>query len=236
MMSEPFYGTSNWSSRRHVRKLLSESMRQISHESEQLQQMQPVITDTVSHDVAQSSEACARSCSMPMEVHSCRNESDCSTGCNDASSSCHTELEDVIEVASTASTIAQDLSGWALKHNVSHSAVKDLLAILRKNHPGLPVDPRTLLNTPQNLICRKLADGGEYFNFGISSGPQHFDLHSPIKLQFNFDGLPLFESSGKELWPIMGLVKGTLCERFVVGLYCGVGKPVFGRIRERVCV
>lgn len=42
------------------------------------------------------------------------------------------------------------------------------------------------------------------------------------------DGLPLFQSSSKEFWPILGLVtnvKSVKSSIFSIGVYCGKGKP-----------
>lgn len=45
-----------------------------------------------------------------------------------------------------------------------------------------------------------------------------------LELSINIDGLPLFHSSKKQFWPILGLVKN-VCEPFVIGIYCEKSKP-----------
>lgn len=47
---------------------------------------------------------------------------------------------------------SENIRLWALKHNVTHCALRDLLSLLRtyKDFENLPKDPRTLLNTPTN--------------------------------------------------------------------------------------
>lgn len=41
-------------------------------------------------------------------------------------------------------TISEVLSKWALKHNITHIALNDLLKNLNQFHPDLPLDARTL--------------------------------------------------------------------------------------------
>lgn len=45
-------------------------------------------------------------------------------------------------------------------------------------------------------------------------------------MSFNIDGLPLFSSSQVQLWPIIGLIKNHNFEPFVIGIFCGTGKPM----------
>lgn len=54
------------------------------------------------------------------------------------------------------------LRDWAISHQISHSAIKGLLKILRSQYdPQLPSDPRTLCETPTNLSYQtKKISGG----------------------------------------------------------------------------
>uniref|UniRef100_A0A6P7GIG5 Uncharacterized protein LOC114339293 n=1 Tax=Diabrotica virgifera virgifera TaxID=50390 RepID=A0A6P7GIG5_DIAVI len=45
-----------------------------------------------------------------------------------------------------------------------------------------------------------------------------------LELSVNIDGLLLFNSSGKQFWPILGLIKN-ICSPFVIGIFCGTSKP-----------
>ena len=48
---------------------------------------------------------------------------------------------------------------------------------------------------------------------------------NPLHLQFNIDGVPLFKSSNKALWPILFTIKQcSLQEPMAVGIYCGDSK------------
>ncbi|CAH1102780.1 unnamed protein product [Psylliodes chrysocephalus] len=129
------------------------------------------------------------------------------------------------------------LRKWALKNKVSHVAVRDLLHILTPLHPQLPLDPRSLLDTPvTNLSNYKKFNNGEYCYFGIENFLQKSDVIntipkdvSDIKISFNIDGLPLFHSSSLQFWPILGLIKlkndQVKFDPFVIGIYCGKSKP-----------
>jgi len=131
--------------------------------------------------------------------------------------------------ADDTTPINTKIAEWYCCHNITHEALADLLGILRPYHPGLPVDPRTLVKTPRSYVLRNFAHGGSYYHFGIASGIKALyssvNLPENLKLQFNFDGLPLFKSSACELWPILCRVKDMFVEPFVVGLYCGIKKP-----------
>lgn len=59
------------------------------------------------------------------------------------------------------------MAKWALKHNITHSALNDLLSGF-KNHgfQMLPQDARTLLQTPKK-VSTKVVEPGNYCHFGI---------------------------------------------------------------------
>jgi hypothetical protein len=46
-----------------------------------------------------------------------------------------------------------ELRNWALRHNITHTALRDLLQLQHQwlPHDNFPVDPRTLLRTPRNV-------------------------------------------------------------------------------------
>ena len=130
-------------------------------------------------------------------------------------------------------SLRDELAGWALQFNVPQVAVNTLLQILHQYHSDLPLDSRSLLSTPRSTMITKLPGGGEYIHFGLKRGIEEminssdlasFDGH--LKLQFNVDGLPLFKSSGKCIWPILCMIsQSSLKEPFVVGIFCGISKP-----------
>lgn len=121
---------------------------------------------------------------------------------------------------------------WASTFSVSLVAVTALLGILRVFHPDLPKDARTVLRTQGQINTIKM-DGGEYHHFGLAKGlvSRLKSLILPaklndLKLQFNIDGLPLFKSSKLQFWPILAIANVDYTKSpFLVGLYCGLGKP-----------
>lgn len=50
------------------------------------------------------------------------------------------------------------------------------------------------------------------------------DRHA-FKLQLNFDGLPLWKSTGTQFWPILGMLQGYTKKPVLIGLFCGTSKP-----------
>lgn len=104
-----------------------------------------------------------------------------------------------------------------------------MLVILCHYHTYLPKDARTLLKTPKVYEVLNVA-GGSYYHFGIEnwvmSIASGIEDVTEVSLQVNIDGLPLFKSSGAQLWPILGrLVKPVMSKPFVIGLYSGDQKP-----------
>jgi hypothetical protein len=127
--------------------------------------------------------------------------------------------------------VPKQLSSWSIEYNATHSSINALLKIFKPHIPTLPSDARTLLRTPRQVKVTK-CDNGEYLHCGLAKQLKSL-LKScsladgqEIEVQFNIDGLPLFKSSKKELWPILCRIrKPGFVEPFVVGIFCGEGKP-----------
>ena len=97
----------------------------------------------------------------------------------------------------------EKLSAWGITFNVSNTSYASLLDILRNEHPDAPEDSRTLRSIPKSIKLKSVA-GGEYFHFGLKKGiifklmlinqhqPEEFRRLKQLSLQFNVDGLPLF--------------------------------------------
>ncbi|KAL2103176.1 hypothetical protein ACEWY4_000044 [Coilia grayii] len=155
-------------------------------------------------------------------------ESDSSGTSSEGDSDSHTVRDPFEETG-----LSQKLKQWAATFSVPLVAVTALLAILRTSHPELPKDARTLLGTKPTVPLQTVGGGGEYFHFGLAKGilSKLSTIHLPdsiqtIRVQFNIDGLPVFKSSKLQFWPILSL---TDCDYtrtpFVVGIFCGSGKP-----------
>ncbi|EFN89265.1 hypothetical protein EAI_04508, partial [Harpegnathos saltator] len=58
---------------------------------------------------------------------------------------------------------------WAISHNISHSALRDLLQLLRSEaNICVPQDPRTLLHIPRHIFS-KLIGSGTHSHIGVQS-------------------------------------------------------------------
>lgn len=151
-----------------------------------------------------------------------------------------------LEIEPIGFPIDIELREWTVRHNIKHSALRDLLSILNKTHSfSLPIDPRTLMKTPRKLNI-SVVSGGDFYYFGIVS---HLVIHVKYGLQqtaktaiyntlradssnpiisitVGIDGIPISKSSNKQFWPILGIVDQS-CDRtpFVIALYYAEHKP-----------
>ncbi|OXA45147.1 hypothetical protein Fcan01_20218 [Folsomia candida] len=136
-----------------------------------------------------------------------------------------------IIVQSDNFTVLESIRTWSLHHNVTRSALADLLKILQPHScfNNFPLDPRTLLGTPKLTGITSIGTG-QFHYFGIQRGllinlPKISTLLGEcICLQFNVDGIPIFKSSSLQFWPILAHVVGSNCI-FAVAIYAGVSKP-----------
>lgn len=134
------------------------------------------------------------------------------------------------ESCASQETLTSQLRQWATSQCISHTAIKSLLHILVPFHPELPLDSRTLLQTPRSFESKKL-ETGEYVHLGLARALQlflqrHTKFHeSVLKISFNIDGLPLYKSSNVQVWPILGLIKNYDSQPFIIGIFCGTSKP-----------
>jgi len=131
---------------------------------------------------------------------------------------------------------ADQLSQWAVKFHVTHSAVSALVKILRTKYSNLSKDARTLLSTPNTFEIDKHIQnlsGRSYYHFGIEQGVkqclhQHVTVHNlqSVSIQVNVDVVPLFKSNKSQFWPILGMLcKPFRSQPFLIGLFYGVSKP-----------
>lgn len=118
------------------------------------------------------------------------------------------------------------LRSWALRHNITRIAMNELLKILISiGLTYLPSDPRTLLETPQSIQLKNLANGNVWY-CGIENNLRRIfntlkeDIE--VSLDFNFDGIPLFNSAKHEFWPILANITSNrithtnnVCQKFM---------------------
>jgi hypothetical protein len=133
--------------------------------------------------------------------------------------------------------LPEQLRVWVNINRISQTAVKQLLTILRPYHPELPRHQRTLLKTAIDIQLENLA-GGEYSYLSLKRVlPQVLqkanltvqnlqESNNELKIQFNIDGLPVFNSVNYCVWPILGSVVSPIkSDVFTVAVYGGNSKP-----------
>lgn len=122
------------------------------------------------------------------------------------------------------------LAAWCISSGTARDKMDDLLCLLRQRS-DLPKSTKTLLHTPSTKISPKPITNGAYLHFGIEkmlieSEYRYLRETSEIVLQIGFDGVPLYKSSGTELWPLLGKHVGCKGAPIIlIGLFAGVGKP-----------
>lgn len=105
-------------------------------------------------------------------------------------------------MSSATESSREGLRSWSLRHNIRHNALKDLLGFIKDNYndTNLPMDPRTLLETPLNIgkLCNEIP-GGKYWHHGLAACLENWfknvSSDVSISININIDGLPVHKSS-----------------------------------------
>ncbi|CAH1183066.1 unnamed protein product [Ceutorhynchus assimilis] len=145
------------------------------------------------------------------------------------SASCSSHNDEVPDVS-----LSQSLAKWAFDNRITHTAINQLLNILKSPHDDpklLPGDARTLLNTPKSIITKHVLPE-YYYHFGLKKCILNLLIQHPsvrnidtIELFINIDGLPLAKSSQSQVYPILFcLVDNQTCVD-MIGIYHGYEKP-----------
>lgn len=122
---------------------------------------------------------------------------------------------------------------WSVRHNIAHYALKDLLGLIREkyNDTSLPMDPRTLLDTPQGIgkLCTEIA-GGKYWHYGLAACLnkwfENLSNDINISVNINIDGLPIYKSSKFQLCPILcNIHEIPELQPMPIGIFLGKSKP-----------
>ena len=132
-------------------------------------------------------------------------------------------------------SLREGLVDWTNKFSIKQNALDGLLVLLKgTGHPDLPSCARTLLQTSRNIPIQRKS-GMEYVYFPFAEQLlRHFKRHpietvcrtDSLEISLNVDGLPLFRSSGKNLWPVLcAIVNIKPVVVFPVVLTCGDSKP-----------
>ena len=119
------------------------------------------------------------------------------------------------------------LSHLAVRHGLSYEGVRDFAELFRKL--GFPIhkDPRTIMNVNVQPLL-----SSEFYHFGLIDGLRKKLRHwiqgdsDTITLHFNIDGIPLFNNSKLQAWPILcRIINAKEYRPFPVSLWIGEKKP-----------
>jgi hypothetical protein len=136
------------------------------------------------------------------------------------------EPDELFTIQEPSENLQSRLAKWACSPTLCASDVNRVLRILSTYFSHLPLDSRTLKQTPRSVAVRTMS-GGQYVHLGLLQGIRNYLVHNRvrdddiIKINIGIDGLPLLHS---ELTPILANIDGS-GEIFVVGLFYGKGKP-----------
>lgn len=199
--------TSRWTFNRKVRNILSRVL------DTPIIEPQPV--EPTAHQVT-NEPPLVLPCFANVNINNIIENGDCSS--SDSESCSDSESGECVPRRSL-------LRNWALCHQIAHTALRELLIIMRLcgSHHYLPLDPRTLLETPTDIRIHNVA-AGEYWHAGIiSTVTEHLiktkNNTSEVEFKFSIDGLPISKSSKGQFWPILCQIKDA--EPIVIGIYYG---------------
>lgn len=107
-------------------------------------------------------------------------------------------------------SLEDKLKSWATNYNISMRALDKLLEILiSAGHESLPKSYRSLLKTPRNIEIDNVVSG-KYWYRGLAECLKivfsKLNKNLSINLKFNIDGLPIFNSSKFQFWPILASI------------------------------
>lgn len=129
----------------------------------------------------------------------------------------------------------EEIRQWALlTPAIPHNRLDGLLQILRRRLlPDLPKTSKTFLQTEMaNYEIERFGINSEFVYFGIEKYLRQIinvNVHEDniIYLIFNIDGIPLYHSSSKQFWPILGKIfhHRDIYKPFPIAIYSGYEKP-----------
>lgn len=131
-------------------------------------------------------------------------------------------------------SVVENLRKWAIQNTMPHVKVTSLLKVLKPAILELPECAETFFSSKIESKY-KVEDFGvndKFVYFGIEEQLKRMvnpAIHKTniLKLQFNCDGLPIYNSSQNEFWPILGKIffEPDVYKPFNIMTYCGEGKP-----------
>ena len=130
--------------------------------------------------------------------------------------------------------IIKNLRSWVVRNHIPLNHVDDLLSVLNTSGvKNLPQCSKTLMQISNCVLDITPVAPGENLHFGIKKYLQskNFEFlknNDCVELSIGIDGLKLFKSSRRELWPIIGAFSDHIEHPpFLIGCYAGMRKPCF---------
>ena len=119
------------------------------------------------------------------------------------------------------------LARWSVVNNIRSLAINELLLHIRQYLPFVPKDCRTIKHTQRSVEVVEVC-GGEYVYMGLRKAIiRHVEkidnTQEKLSVLVNVDGIPMFDSSGIQLWPILGSINDY--KPFSIALWIGKTKP-----------
>jgi len=129
------------------------------------------------------------------------------------------------------------LRQWALSGGViSMSKIDELLAKLQPVFNNLLKSYKTLLKTDDDIHITHFENREQFWYRGVKNYldglnlKKYLQVKQKIKIDINTDGLPLFRSSKKKFWPILGHLVGIKNYPFIIAIYFGNSYPNNARV------
>lgn len=120
------------------------------------------------------------------------------------------DLNRTQQIQENVASIQVKLRHWTSVHNITQRSLNDLLRILDSiGVKGLPIDSRSLMKTDNKIEISQLA-GGKHWYHGLEKSVRiifpDLNANTVLLLNFNVDGVPLFNSSKTQFWPILASI------------------------------
>ncbi|KAG5667072.1 hypothetical protein PVAND_015072 [Polypedilum vanderplanki] len=135
------------------------------------------------------------------------------------------------QIVSVPVTLKEKLATWSIKYAIPRAAVTDLLHILHNDNESLPLDSRTLLNTPRTLSIT-LMKPGKFLYIGLEKCLRNIiqQVQNPpdiLYIDLFVDGAPIYKDSYEngQIWPILFRVKNLNSAIFPICIFGGSSKP-----------
>ena len=138
-----------------------------------------------------------------------------------------------VQVENKETILRRELRELVITRNISTEITERLLKILTNYGCDLSKSKSTLLdekNIKNEFAIKKIGENEEYMHIGIENNLKklhyNFDNDREILIDVGIDGVPLFKSSSRTMWPILGAVSDQPdILPFVIGVLSTTGHP-----------